>query len=161
MKVSTLGPGHARYVLPFPRLARVLGLCLLASAPPMLLTAAAAGLRGGTAPPIAAAGILDLLLGLVLLGGTRYIEADRARRRLLVGLAVFGSRLPGTTRALPLSTGARLRVESNAAATLHDVDYASLGGRRHLARCATAASALGFARSLAEVLQIEIERTKS
>ncbi|MGE3771533.1 MAG: hypothetical protein AB7I32_01310 [Gammaproteobacteria bacterium] len=160
MRVLTLAPGHTRYVLPFPRPARVLGACLLTSAPLMLLTAASAGLRGTSALVAAAAGILDLLLGPVLLGGTRYLEADRARRQLLVGLAAFGLRLPGTVRTLPLGAGARLRVTSHASAAPHDVDYATVDECRHLVRCATAASALGFARSLADVLQIEIEQVQ-
>jgi len=161
MRVLTLGPGHTRYVLPFPRLARVLGACLLTSAPLMGLTAASGSLPGSSALVLAAAGILDLLLGFVLIGGTRWIEADRTRRRILVRHAAFGLPLPGATRVLALGPGARLCVSSHANATRHDVDYAAHDGRHFLVRCATAASALGYARSLAEVLQIEVEQVQA
>jgi len=157
MRIVTPGPGHTRYVLPFPRRARVLGCVLLTSAPLMLLTAAAAGERGAPALPLAATGILDLLLGLVLVGGTRFLEADRARRQLLVSYAAFAWRLPFTTRRLPLGPGARLQLASNATTDLHDVEFATEAGGHHLVRFADAASALGFACALADVLQIEVE----
>lgn len=158
MKLVTLDHGRLRYVLPFPPLARVLGLCLLVIGPLMFVAALAARMPAAGLLAVAAITLLDLLLGLALCGGYRYIEADRPGRRLVTGHAAFGVGLPFGTRSTTLDPSARLAIASRGAPNpVHDVDFSQAGTRQRLVSFATADNAQRFAQALAVALQVDIE----
>jgi len=157
MKLVTLAGGRLRYVLPFPPLARALGVCLLVLGPLMFVAALLARLPTGGLLALAATTMLDLVLGLVLFGGYRYIEADRMGRRLVTGHAALGVGLPFATRERQLAPDARLVIGTRSAGsdTIHDVDFVQADGRQRLISFATADNAERFAQALSVALEID------
>lgn len=154
MKTVTLDPDRTRYLLPFPRLARALGGCLLVSGPLMLLAGLAAGLRGAPLLAFGLAAVVDIVFGALLLGGSRYIETDRVARRLVLGHASFGLDLPLGRRALPVDDSTQLIVAARN--DVHDVGLRQAQRTLRLLSFANADNARRFAGLLATALRLEV-----
>jgi len=157
MKTIAVDAARTRYVIPFSRLARAVGVALMASGPLFLLGVVMAAAPTPVLYLTAAASALDVLIGLVLFTGARHVEVDRESRQLRFGATVLGLALPATGQQIPVDTQAKLIVSAaHRERATHDVSLEQHGQRARVLSFAKRDQAQRYAQQLADALRIAV-----
>ena len=147
----------AAQVVPFSRLARAVGVALMASGPLFLLGVVMAAAPTPVLYLTAAASALDVLIGLVLFTGARHVEVDRESRQLRFGATVLGLALPATGQQIPVDAQAKLIVSAaHRERATHDVSLEQHGQRARVLSFAKRDQAQRYAQQLADALRIAV-----
>ena len=157
MKTITIDAARTRYVMPFSRAAKGIGVVVLISGPLFLLGVISAAAPGPVLAVTAAASLLDVLIGLVLCTGARHVEIDRPTRRIGFGATVLGLVLPLAGHRIDVDPRATLELSTSGSGRVaHDVSLVQAGQRARILSFATREQAQRFAKQLSDAFMISV-----